>query len=51
MNGPRTIVIAGASGYLGRHLHQAWTSRGDTVRTIGRGLLALNHGRPLPSSP
>lgn len=37
MNTPRIIVIAGASGYIGHHLTQAWEARGATVRTIGRG--------------
>lgn len=32
----RTAVIAGASGYIGRHLLRTLTGRGVVVRTIGR---------------
>lgn len=31
-----TIVLAGASGFIGQHLHRALTRDGFTVRTIGR---------------
>ena len=31
------VVIAGASGFLGRHLSEPFTADGFTVRTIGRG--------------
>ena len=31
-----TVVIAGATGFIGRHLHRAFTADGVTVRTIGR---------------
>ncbi|MGH1562475.1 TIGR01777 family oxidoreductase [Mumia sp. DW29H23] len=30
-------VVAGASGYIGRHLTSAWRAAGVEVRTIGRG--------------
>ncbi len=33
----RTAVIAGASGYIGQAVRQAWVDAGVTVRTIGRG--------------
>lgn len=33
----RQIVIAGASGFIGQHLAEAFTADGDTVRTVGRG--------------
>jgi uncharacterized protein (TIGR01777 family) len=33
----RTAVIAGASGYIGQHLHGALDAAGVRVRTIGRG--------------
>ncbi|MET0929360.1 MAG: TIGR01777 family oxidoreductase [Aeromicrobium sp.] len=36
MNKLDTAVIAGASGYIGRHLKAALESRGVVVRTIGR---------------
>ncbi|WP_374929501.1 TIGR01777 family oxidoreductase [Kytococcus sedentarius] len=32
----RTVVLAGASGFMGRHLAQAFAGDGVTVRTIGR---------------
>ena len=35
-----TIVLAGASGFMGRHLHQAFRRDGATVRTIGRSVAA-----------
>ncbi|WP_338043787.1 NAD-dependent epimerase/dehydratase family protein [Ornithinimicrobium flavum] len=31
-----TIVIAGATGFLGQHLQRSLTRDGFTVRTIGR---------------
>jgi uncharacterized protein (TIGR01777 family) len=34
--GLRTVVIAGASGYIGQHLLRTLTARGVDVRTIGR---------------
>lgn len=36
----RTVVIAGASGFLGRHLHRAFVADGVRVRTIGRSARA-----------
>lgn len=33
----RTVVVAGASGYIGRYLTARLRHRGATVRTIGRG--------------
>lgn len=30
------VVIAGATGFIGQHLHRAFTADGFTVRTIGR---------------
>lgn len=33
---PRVIVIAGASGFMGRHLRQSFAGSGSEVRTIGR---------------
>lgn len=33
----RTAVVAGASGYIGQHLHRALEPAGVRVRTIGRG--------------
>ncbi|GAA2107106.1 TIGR01777 family oxidoreductase [Brevibacterium salitolerans] len=36
MTAPRTLVLTGASGYIGRHLHRRFTEDGWTVRTIGR---------------
>lgn len=35
---PRTrrVLLSGATGYLGRHLHRALLARGDEVVTIGR---------------
>ncbi len=32
----RTVVIAGATGFIGRHLHRALAAEGVAVRTIGR---------------
>jgi uncharacterized protein len=32
-----TVVLAGASGYIGRHLAARMRARGDVVRTVGRG--------------
>lgn len=40
MSGPRTAVVAGASGYIGRYLTARLRHRGVTVRTIGRGAAA-----------
>lgn len=37
MSDPRTVVVAGASGYIGRYLTARLAHRGATVRTIGRG--------------
>lgn len=40
MSGPdagRTVVVAGASGYIGRYLTARLRHRGAVVRTIGRG--------------
>ncbi|MDV6259976.1 TIGR01777 family oxidoreductase [Rhodococcoides yunnanense] len=34
---PSTVVICGASGYIGRYLRRAYEARGIRVRTIGRG--------------
>lgn len=31
-----TVVIAGASGFLGQHLHRAFSADGFEIRTIGR---------------
>lgn len=31
-----TVVIAGATGFIGTHLRQAFELEGITVRTIGR---------------
>ncbi|MDF1705121.1 MAG: TIGR01777 family oxidoreductase [Aeromicrobium sp.] len=36
MTAARTIVIAGASGFVGRHLVATWRAAGHRVRTIGR---------------
>lgn len=35
-----TVVIAGASGYIGQHLRHALEADGVTIRTIGRGHLS-----------
>lgn len=35
-----TIVLAGASGFMGRHLNQAFRRDGAIVRTIGRSAAA-----------
>lgn len=32
----RTVVIAGATGFIGQHLHRAFLAEGAAVRTIGR---------------
>ena len=37
MTGPRTAVVAGASGFLGQHLVRDLRAGGTEVRTIGRG--------------
>jgi uncharacterized protein len=37
VSGPRTAVLAGASGYIGTHLRATLEAHGATVRTIGRG--------------
>lgn len=37
MTAPRTVTVAGASGWIGTHLAQAFAARGAAVRTIGRG--------------
>lgn len=37
MTEPRTVVVAGASGFIGQHLVQDLHARGIEVRTIGRG--------------
>lgn len=42
MTGPRTVAVAGASGYIGRYLTARLRHRGAVVRTIGRG--SQNHG-------
>lgn len=34
---PSTVVICGASGYIGQYLRSSYSERGTTVRTIGRG--------------
>ena len=36
MGALETVVIAGASGYIGRHLRRAFDEQGVRVRTIGR---------------
>ena len=36
MQRTRRVLLSGATGYLGRHLHRALLSRGDEVVTIGR---------------
>ena len=36
MTAARTIVIAGASGFVGRHLVATWRAAGHRVRMIGR---------------
>ncbi|MDJ0395661.1 TIGR01777 family oxidoreductase [Rhodococcus sp. G-MC3] len=36
-NSPSTVVICGASGYIGQFLRRAYEERGVHVRTIGRG--------------
>lgn len=33
----RTVVIAGASGYIGQHLRRRLRERGARIRTVGRG--------------
>lgn len=37
---PGTVVLAGASGFMGRHLREALASAGVAVRTIGRSATA-----------
>lgn len=37
MRALQTVVIAGASGYIGQHLRRHFEDRGARVRTIGRG--------------
>ncbi|CCQ13589.1 putative uncharacterized protein [Rhodococcus sp. AW25M09] len=34
---PSTVVLCGASGYIGRYLHRFYEDRGIRIRTIGRG--------------
>ncbi|OZC75248.1 TIGR01777 family protein [Rhodococcus sp. 06-462-5] len=34
---PSTVVLCGASGYIGRYLRRSYEDRGIRVRTIGRG--------------
>lgn len=34
---PSTIVVCGASGYIGRYLRRSYEDRGIRVRTVGRG--------------
>lgn len=34
---PSTVVVCGASGYIGRYLHRSYEDRGIRVRTVGRG--------------
>lgn len=34
---PSTVVLCGASGYIGQYLHRFYEDRGIRVRTIGRG--------------
>lgn len=36
MSTVRTLVVAGASGFMGQHLHRAFVAEGVEVRTIGR---------------
>lgn len=36
MQRTRRVLLSGATGYLGRHLHRALLARGDEVVTIGR---------------
>lgn len=37
MSDAKRVVVAGASGFMGRFLVDAWRSEGREVRTIGRG--------------
>lgn len=37
MSGAGTVVVAGASGFMGRHLVEHWRAAGREVRTVGRG--------------
>ena len=41
----RTVVVAGASGYVGRHLTGTLDASGIRVRTIGRGPVGRLVGR------
>ncbi|MDV8023569.1 TIGR01777 family oxidoreductase [Rhodococcus sp. IEGM 1330] len=34
---PSTVVLCGASGYIGRYLRRSYEDRGIRVRTVGRG--------------
>ncbi|MEW1931821.1 TIGR01777 family oxidoreductase [Rhodococcus sp. NPDC079359] len=34
---PSTVVVCGASGYIGRYLRRSYEDRGIRVRTVGRG--------------
>lgn len=34
---PSTVVLCGASGYIGRYLRRSYEERGIRVRTVGRG--------------
>ncbi|KHL12067.1 hypothetical protein CLV56_3407 [Mumia flava] len=43
MRAGTTVALAGATGFVGRHLQRAWAEQGVRVRTIGRGPAA--HGR------
>lgn len=37
MDSPSTVVICGASGYIGRYLRRSYEDRGVRVRSVGRG--------------
>lgn len=43
MNTPSTVVICGASGYIGQYLQQWYERRGSCVRTVGRGASSDAH--------
>lgn len=42
----RPVVVAGASGFMGRHLVEHWRAQGREVRTIGRAGADASWGDP-----
>ncbi len=46
-DGPTRVLVAGATGYLGKFVVQAFKERGDWVRALTRDEDRLRPGRPV----